>query len=73
MRKLITKFMLTNVGVGWTKTNIPSKVIASMKKKGKDKLEHSLDYLYETDFIQLANFLFEPYQTENPNNLIEKN
>lgn len=72
MRKLITKFMLTNVGVGWTKTNIPSKVIASMKKKGKDKLEHSLDYLYETDFIQLANFLFEPYQTENPNNLIEK-
>ncbi|NYS75873.1 MULTISPECIES: HEPN domain-containing protein [Bacillus] len=72
MRKLITKFMLTNVGVGWTKTSMPSKVIDSMKKKGKAKSEHSLDYLYETDFIQLANFLFEPYQTDDPNNLIEK-
>lgn len=72
MRKLITKFMLISVGVIWTKTNIPSKVKESVKKKGKEKLENSLDHLYETDFIQLANFLFEPYQTDNITNLIEK-
>lgn len=72
MRKLITKFMLTNVGIGWTKIHVPTVVKESIKKKGPDKKESSTDFLYETDFIQLANFLFEQYQTEQSSKLIEK-
>lgn len=72
MRKLITKFMLTNVGIGWTKEAIPDVVKESVKRKGKEKPENSPDYLYETDFIQLANFLFEPYQSVSSEKLTEK-
>ncbi|WP_405081726.1 hypothetical protein ACI48J_03650 [Paenibacillus chitinolyticus] len=72
MRKLITKFMLTNVGFGWTKIYTPTQVKDSVKKKGKENLENSPEYLYETDFIQLANFLFVEYQTGNTSNLIDK-
>lgn len=71
MRKLITKFMLISVGVGWTKINVPVAVKDSIKKKGKDKLDDTSDYLYETDFIQLSNFLFDEYQTDNIASLIE--
>ncbi|PKQ89422.1 hypothetical protein CXK86_20465 [Paenibacillus sp. BGI2013] len=72
MRKLITKFMLINVGFGWTKTYIPNLVKDSVKKKFKENIENSPEYLYETDFIQLANFLFLEYQTEKSPTLIEK-
>lgn len=72
MRKLITKFMLTNVGVGWTKANVPTTVKESIRKKDNEKREELSDYLYETDFIQLANFLFDEYQTESVNNLFRR-
>jgi len=55
MRKLITKFMLTNVGLGWTTEAIPKEVIESVRSKSA-KLDHN--YLYEVDFIQLSNFPF---------------
>lgn len=72
MRKLITKFMLTNVGGGWTRDNIPDVVKDSIRKKRLEKQDNSPDYLYETDFIQLANFLFVPYQTKSTELLMEK-
>lgn len=72
MRKLITKFMLTNVGMGWAKDNIPDEVKNSVRVANSDgivdeastknkKDENSPDYLYRTDFIQLKNFLFKEY------------
>ncbi|QMT16235.1 hypothetical protein H1Q58_09615 [Planococcus maritimus] len=69
MRKLITKFMLINVGVGWTKDSIPEEVRNSVKDSKKDE---TTDYLYKTDFIQLANFLFKEYSPMPINNLMQK-
>lgn len=67
MRKLITKFMLTNVGLAWTKDTIPEDLKNTSRS---DKISNN--YLYETDFIQLANFLFDNYRTEDLKNLSEK-
>lgn len=67
MRKLITKFMLTNVGLGWVKSNIPSSVKSSSKGTSD-----STNYLYETNFSQLADFLFDNYETISMSELIEK-
>jgi Apea-like HEPN len=69
MRKLITKFMLINVGLGWAKEAVPREVLDSVRSKDT-KLDHN--YLYEVDFIQLSNFLFKEYATVNPSTLIEK-
>jgi len=59
MRKLITKFMLINIGFIWTNESIPKEVAKSIRSRTSAK--HSSDYLYETDFIQLSNFLFKEY------------
>lgn len=67
MRKLITKFMLTNVGVGWTETAIPDELRKNRREKSSGN-----DYLYETDFIQLSNFLFDSYRTQDIDGLINK-
>ncbi|RYE02047.1 MAG: hypothetical protein EOP50_00985 [Sphingobacteriales bacterium] len=69
LRKLITKFMLINVGLGWTREAIPIEVQESVRTKDK-KLDH--DYLYEVDFIQLSNFLFKEYATTNASALIDR-
>ena len=53
MRKLITKFMLTKVGVDWIKDRTPDDVKTSINGSNKD-----LTYLHNVDFIQLKNFLF---------------
>ncbi len=67
MRKLITKFMLTNVGMAWAKENIPA--------EGKDSVKGSKaetpDFLYKTDFIQLEKFLFKKYSTKPVEKLFE--
>ncbi|MCU5635370.1 hypothetical protein BK739_07205 [Bacillus thuringiensis serovar pirenaica] len=68
MRKLITKFMLTNVGLGWAKENVPEEV----KKSVRESKDETPDYLYKTDFIQLKDFLFEKYSPLSINKLIEK-
>ncbi|CAI2493837.1 HEPN domain-containing protein [Serratia plymuthica] len=69
MRKLITKFMLTNVGVGWVETAIPEELKKS--KRAKSSVNES-NYLYDTDFIQLSNFLFDTYRTQDIESLISK-
>lgn len=60
MRKLITKFMITNVGLGWASETVPREVVESVKSKIA-RPDHN--YLYEVDFIQLSNFLFKEYTT----------
>ncbi len=62
MRKLITKFMLTNVGIGWTKETIPKEVAESVRNKEDTSTQN---YLYEVDFIQLAKILFKEYTLVN--------
>lgn len=69
MRKLITKFMLTNVGLGWSETAIPDE----LKKIRRDKKQQgSNNYLYDADFIQLSTFLFDSYRTQDLDGLIRK-
>ncbi|PKF60440.1 hypothetical protein CW745_15355 [Psychromonas sp. psych-6C06] len=69
MRKLITKFMLTTVGLGWTKETIPEEL---KKSSRATKIDTNNNYLYETDFIQLSNFLFDEYRTLDISALIKK-
>jgi hypothetical protein len=66
LRKLISKFMLTKLGIGWHNTSIPKDVTESIKKENY-KPSHSI--LYEVDFIQLANFLFKPYSVKDSSKL----
>lgn len=69
MRKLITKFMLTNVGLGWTKETVPEEI---KKSSRTENIDNNTNYLYETDFIQLSNFLFDEYRTLDITALIKK-
>lgn len=69
MRKLITKFMLTKIGLGWTKEAVPKEVSESIRTK---KSSAGNNYLFETDFIQLSDFLFRPYSTANSSKLLDK-
>jgi len=57
MRKLISKFMLVNLGIGWQKSAVPKDVEESIKSKDY-KSSHSI--LYEVDFNQISNFFFKP-------------
>lgn len=67
MRKLITKFMLINVGADWTTEKVPDDVKNSINKNNKDST-----YLHNVDFIQLKNFLFSEKYTVSKENLIDK-
>ncbi|TLU63964.1 hypothetical protein FFB58_19935 [Enterobacter sp. MF024] len=67
MRKLITKFMLTNVGLGWIETTFPDELRKT--KRDRSASAHN-NYLYETDFIQLSSFLFDTYRTQDIDDLI---
>lgn len=69
LRKLITKFMLTNVGLSWSETAIPDE----LRKTRKDKKSSGANnYLYDTDFIQLSTFLFDAYRTQDLESLMKK-
>jgi len=67
MRKLITKFMLANVGVDWVKDRVPDDVKTSINKGNSD-----LTYLHNVDFIQLKNFLFSENYPTHKDALIRK-
>ncbi len=67
MRKLITKFMLLNIGVGWTKDRIPTEVQQSVNPNNNDT-----NYLQNVDFIQLKNFLFSEYYPNHKESLIKE-
>lgn len=69
MRKLITYFMLTNVGKEWVVEASPT---VFQEAIGKSKRKEYVDVLHKIDFIQLGDFLFKPYQTRNISELFEK-
>lgn len=75
MRKLITKFMLHNVGLTWTKNALPDEIKNELKNLTKHKeIEFSNEHnvMYQVDFIQLSNFLFNAYRELEINELIRK-
>lgn len=73
MRKLITKFMFTNIGVTWIKDTVPQEVLDSIRSKvGTSPNSPKQNYLHEVDFIQLSTFLFEQYAKAKPQKLFEK-
>ena len=53
MRKLITKFMLTTVGLGWTKETVPEEL---KKSSRTDNIDTNINYLYETEFYSTFEF-----------------
>ncbi len=73
MRKLLTKFMMINIGEDWDKTVISDEIKKSIAKKENNYRQY--DYLYKTDFITLSDFLFKEYPNktyENFNKEIKK-
>lgn len=67
MRQVITKFMLTNIGLGWIKDRLPTDVQQSVNTNNKDA-----NYLYNVDFIQLKNFLFSENYPNHKESLVKK-
>lgn len=57
LRKLITYFMLSQLGSNWSDISTPIEIKIS-KKKDNRSVEN---FLHDTDFIQLADYLFKPY------------
>ncbi|MBE5321831.1 hypothetical protein IM793_21920 [Pedobacter sp. MR2016-19] len=68
LRKLISKFMLTNIGTNWTKETLPNEVRDAVSKSKRP----NNNLLHNVDFIHLADFLFKPYQTKFISELFEK-
>ena len=69
LRKLITKFMLTKVGLGWTKEAVPKEVSESIKTK---IVSTGSTYLHHVDFIQLSHFLFKAYTTGDTKRILDE-
>lgn len=70
MRKLITIFMTSKVGLGWVSSNTPQDVIDSIKNKDYENNTKNINtFLSETDFKQLAVFLFQKYSTLKTNDV----
>ena len=66
MRKLITYFMLTNIGKDWLTQTSPDIVIDAIEKS---KRKQYIDVLHQIDFIHLGDFLFKPYHIKDPKEL----
>lgn len=69
MRKLITYFMLTNVGTGWVTEASPD---AFQQAIDKSKRKDYFDVLHQTDFSDLGNFLFKRYQPKDASKLYDE-
>jgi len=61
MRKLISQFLLINVGMDWSDTAIHDDLQEKIKGKSKNNSELT-DELYSADFIQLSEVLFKKYR-----------
>jgi len=59
MRKLITYFMITNVGVDWVSEAAPTDFQTAIEKS---KRREYRDILHQVDFAHLGNLLFSSYQ-----------
>lgn len=67
MRKLLTKFMLINLGMDWTSERIPSDVKNSINLNNKD-----INFLNNIDFIKLSDFLFSENYPTHKESVIKK-
>lgn len=78
MRKLITKFMLLNVGLSWAEKSKPQEFAQSLSKSKELNAITNTDnsseqnIMYMVDFIQLSNFLFKAYRELEVAELIKK-
>lgn len=72
MRKLITKFMVTNVGIEWVNETLPKEIKTVVTTNKNKERKSSNNLLYQIDFIHLADFLFKPYPTQDINNFYQK-
>ncbi|AZU62564.1 HEPN domain-containing protein [Neobacillus mesonae] len=62
MRKLISQFMLINVGMDWASIAIHEDIKDKMNRK-KELYEPLIDDLHKSDFIHLSDVLFQKYRT----------
>lgn len=69
MRKLITYFMLTNVGKEWLSEASPKNVNQVIDKS---KRKDYVNVLHSIDFIDLGDLLFKGYSTKDSSQLLEK-
>lgn len=69
MRKLLTQFMFVNIGEHWDKTNLPDRLENVILRK---KDNNSYDYLYQTDFIHLSQFLFNKNESKMKEDLFQR-
>ena len=67
IRKLITKFMLKTIGRDWTKKYISQDIKNTLRKSDSKTL--NVNFLYNVDFKQLENFLFEKFSNEDKGQL----
>lgn len=66
MRKLITKFMVINVGTNWEKENTPEK-LQNYSKKNKNE-----EMMYKFNFSQLSNYLFDEFVMYDINEFVKE-
>lgn len=60
MRKLIMKFMVTKLGLGWVDETVPKQIKDIISRK-EGRREGQTNFLYQIDFLDLSKFLLEPY------------
>ncbi|EPS3671538.1 hypothetical protein ACU6ZH_01340 [Klebsiella aerogenes] len=72
MRKLITKFMIHNVGLSWTKNSVPKEFSEALKKSEKNTEYNEHNLMYQVDFIELSDFIFKSYREIEITDLIRK-
>ncbi|MEW0220685.1 hypothetical protein AB0V89_14295 [Escherichia coli] len=72
MRKLITKFMIHNVGLSWTKDSVPKEFSEALKKSEKNTEYNEHNLMYQVDFIELSDFIFKSYREIEITDLIRK-
>jgi hypothetical protein len=71
MRKLIIKFMVTTLGVGWVDEVLPEETKEIVGKKN-DRRPEQTNFLYKIDFIDLADFLLKPYPNKSVSELFQR-
>jgi|JI10StandDraft_1071094.scaffolds.fasta_scaffold338756_1 Holliday junction resolvase-like predicted endonuclease len=65
MRKLISKFMLINVGMNWSEEVLEKEMRKKIENRKDDNAESLLDVTYNLDFINLSNILFDKYRKKS--------
>ena len=66
-RKTIIYFLVEKVGINWASLTLSPEFKEDIKRRnGKNKFNHHENILYELNFIQLADFLFESFTQESP-------